>query len=208
MRFCSVSGDLLEVMLILFLLGLREGMFRSAIVLPRSRPRVGRCYACRCKEHLLRPEAGSCIGDDRQDRHHAGHSPRHAHHVDAMVIPEFHDEKQVVRLVGYEAELGCGPWDMAKGREPAADNEVVLDHVADRHGFSLGRDSFEISGRGLTVVGLSNETASFSGSYVFVRKTFVEALAIEPGAGDLVCQSVTRDDHRRPSDGAWGRYEA
>jgi putative ABC transport system permease protein len=103
-----------------------------------------------------------------------------------MAIPELHGKKQVIRLVGYDAALGGGPWDLAQGREPAADGEVVLDRVlADRHGFSVG-DSFEVGGHNLKVVGLSNETASFSGSFVFARKAFVESLALAPGSASFI----------------------
>lgn len=81
-----------------------------------------------------------------------------------MAIPELHGRKQVIRLVGYDTALGGGPWDLARGREPATDDEVVLDRVlAKSHDFDVG-DSFAIGGRQMTVVGLSNETSSFSGA--------------------------------------------
>ena len=63
---------------------------------------------------------------------------------------------------------------------------AVLDSVlAHRHDVELG-DSIEVAGRPLTVVGLSNETASFSGSYVFARKATVEALVLAPGGASVL----------------------
>src|SRR3989337_2188212 len=113
LRFAlSVTGIALAVMLILFLLGLREGVFRSA----------------------------------------------------ALYLDNAPGSVAVMRLVGYDTALGGGPWNLRQGREPAGDDEVVLDRVlASKHGFSVG-DSFEIGGHQLKVVGLSNETSSFSGA--------------------------------------------
>jgi putative ABC transport system permease protein len=103
-----------------------------------------------------------------------------------MAMPEFHGRKEAIKLVGYDAALGGGPWDLAQGREPAADGEVVLDRVlADRHGFRLG-DSVSLGGLKLTVVGLSDGTSSWTGSYVFARKSFVENLVLAPDAANLI----------------------
>jgi putative ABC transport system permease protein len=108
-----------------------------------------------------------------------------------MAIPELHGQKQLIKLIGYDAALGGGPWKMAEGREPAADDEVVLDRVlASRHDFKVG-DSFEVAGRQLKVVGLSSDTSSFSGGFVFARKTFVESMVLAPGAATFVLVTPT-----------------
>jgi putative ABC transport system permease protein len=181
----SATGVALAVMLILFLLGLREGMLRNAVIYldhaPGSMavmPEGVKSTSAGSGQFLL-PETVEAITATPGV---GGATPI----ILMMAIPEFHGQKQVIRLVGYDASLGGGPWDLAEGREPAADDEVVLDRVlAGRHDFDIG-DSFPVGGRTLTVVGLSNQTASFSGSFVFARKTFVESLALATGAASFV----------------------
>ena len=106
-----------------------------------------------------------------------------------LLVPGFadlHGRKEVVKLVGYDAERGGGPWDLAAGREPLADDEVVVDEVlADRHDLGVG-SSFELGGLRFRVVGLSNETSSWTGSYVFVRKPAAESLVLAPGASSFL----------------------
>jgi putative ABC transport system permease protein len=101
-------------------------------------------------------------------------------------IPELHGRKEYIRLVGYDPTLGGGPWALSEGREPATDDEVVLDRVlAKRHDFKVG-DSFEVQGRQVKVVGLSKGTSSFSGAFAFARKPLVESLVLAPGASSLL----------------------
>lgn len=186
LRFAlSVTGVALAVMLILFLLGLREGLFRSAVVYLDHAPGsvavmpVGVKSTSAGSGQFLSPATVEAVGS----------TPGVARVTPVMLmmsIPELHGQKQVIKLVGYDSTLGGGPWDIAEGREPAADDEVVLDRVlADRHDFNIG-DSFEVGGHELKVVGLSNQTATFSGSFAFARKTFVESLALAPGAATFV----------------------
>lgn len=186
LRFAlSVTGVALAVMLVLFLLGLREGVFRSAVIYLDHAPGSVAVMPRGVKStsagsgQFLSPETVEAVAS----------TPGVARGTPVllmMAIPELHGKKQVIKLVGYDASLGGGPWDLARGREPLADDEVVLDRLlADRHDFAVG-DRFEIAGRQLTVVGLSNQTASFSGSFVFARKTFVESLALAPGGASLV----------------------
>ncbi len=181
----SVSGVALAVMLILFLLGLREGMFRNAVTYLDHAPGS----VAVMPEGIKSTSAGSGQFLSPETVDAVAAAPGVARMTPVMLmmaIPELHGKKQVIRLVGYDTALGGGPWNLAEGREPAAEDEVVLDRVlADRHGFSVG-DSFEVGGRELKVVGLSNETASFSGSLAFARKTFVESLALAPGSASFV----------------------
>ena len=186
LRFAlSVTGVALAVMLILFLLGLREGLFRSAVLYLDHVPGS----VAVMPEGVKSTSAGSgqFLSPETEDA--VASAPGVARVTPVMLmmaIPDLHGQKQVIKLVGYDSSVGGGPWDLAQGREPTADDEVVLDRVlADRHDFSIG-DSFEVGGRELTVVGLSNQTATFSGSYVFARKTFVESLALAPGAATFI----------------------
>lgn len=186
LRFAlSVTGVALAVMLILFLFGLRAGMFRSAVLYLDNAPGSVAVMPAGVKStsagsgQFLSPETVAAVTS-------APGVEQATPILLAMAIPELHGQKQLVRLVGYDAAGGGGPWKMAEGREPAADDEVVLDGVlASRHDFKVG-DSFEVAGRQLKVVGLSSDTASFTGSYVFARMTFVESLTLSPGSASFV----------------------
>jgi len=197
LRFAlSVTGIALAVMLILFLLGLRAGVFRSAAIYLDNAPGS----VAVMPEGVKSTSAGSGQFLPR-DTVSAIASARGVARTTpimlTMAIPELHGKKQVIRLVGYDTALGGGPWNLRQGREPAGDDEVVLDRVlASKHGFSVG-DSFEIGGHQLKVVGLSNETSSFSGSFVFASKTFVESFALAPGAASFVL--VTPEPGTKPA---------
>lgn len=100
--------------------------------------------------------------------------------VSQFVILDIHDEKVVAYMVGYEPDLGGGPWSLAAGRPPADDDEVVLDRVmAQTHGFGLG-DTIEILDDDFTVVGLSDGTNSWMASFFFIEKRAAEKLLLTP----------------------------
>ena len=197
LRFAlSVTGIALAVMLILFLLGLREGVFKGAAIYLDNAPGSVAVMPEGVKStsagsgQFLPPETVSAIASARG-------AARTTPIMLTMAIPELHGKKQVIRLVGYDTALGGGPWNLRQGREPGGDDEVVLDRVlAGKHGFSVG-DSFEIGGHQLKVVGLSNETSSFSGSFVFASKAFVESFALAPGAASFVL--VTPEPGTKPA---------
>ncbi len=106
-----------------------------------------------------------------------------------FVILDLHGKKQPAYLVGYDPALGGGPWQIAEGREPRADDEMVIDRVlAQRHGLQLG-DRFKIMDRELAIVGLSQGTTSWMTSFLFVRKTAAEGLVRVPGATSFLLVS-------------------
>ncbi len=99
-----------------------------------------------------------------------------------FVILDLHGKKQPAYMVGYDPELGGGPWILADGREPRAKREMVFDRVlADRHGLKIG-DQVEVMGSDFTIVGLSKDTTSWMTSFFFVRKRDAEELLLSPGA--------------------------
>ena len=103
-----------------------------------------------------------------------------------FVILDLHAKKQPIYLIGYDPTVGGGPWRLSAGREPQADTEVVFDRVlARRHDLVLG-DSFALLGQDFTIVGLSDGTTSWMTSYVFVRKTAIEALVQVPEATSML----------------------
>ncbi len=108
----------------------------------------------------------------------------------AQVIPiiaqftifDLHEEKVVAYMVGYELARGGGPWQLADGRFPKDDDEVVLNQVmAQTHGLDLG-DTIDILNEKFTVVGLSSGTNSWMASFFFVDKRAAERLLLAPGA--------------------------
>ncbi len=99
-----------------------------------------------------------------------------------FIILDLHGKKQPAYMVGYLPERRGGPWKLAEGREPEADDEVVFDSVlAARHEIRLG-DTMEIMGKDFGVVGLSEGTTSWMTSFFFIRKSAAESLLRAPGA--------------------------
>jgi putative ABC transport system permease protein len=99
---------------------------------------------------------------------------------------ELHGQKQFVEMIGYDSRFGGGPWSLVTGREPRADNEMVLDRVlAEQHGIAPG-DTLPVLNRTFTVVGLSAGTSTWMMSFAFVRKTAAESLLLAPGASGFL----------------------
>ena len=70
---------------------------------------------------------------------------------------------------------------MVDGREPGADDELVIDEATARqHDIAIG-DQVSLLDRNATVVGLSDETTFWAGSIAFARITRLESLARAPG---------------------------
>lgn len=108
----------------------------------------------------------------------------------AQVIPiltqpvyfNLHGQKQYVEVIGYDGQLGGGPWKLVEGREPRTDDEMTLDRVmAQQHAIKLG-DKLPVLNRTFTVVGLSADTGTWMMSYMFVRQTAAASLLLNPGA--------------------------
>jgi putative ABC transport system permease protein len=109
-----------------------------------------------------------------------------------FVILDLHEKKQPVYLIGYPVEDGGGPWDIAEGRQPRNDREMVFDRVlAERHGLGLG-DSVEVMDLDFRIVGLSEGSATWMTSFIFLQKTAVEELLGSPGATSFLLVSTRR----------------
>jgi putative ABC transport system permease protein len=106
--------------------------------------------------------------------------------VSRFIILDIHDKKVVTYMVGYDSEVGGGPWALKAGRTPADDDEVVLDWVlAETHHFYLG-DTIEILDEDFTIVGLSDGTNSWMASFLFMEKRAAERLLITPEAASFL----------------------
>jgi putative ABC transport system permease protein len=180
-----VVGVGLSLMLILFLFGLREGALQSAVIYLDNAPGsvevlpVGTKSTAAGSTQYLPPETAQRVAETPGVR---SVTPV----LMTMGFAQMHERKEILKLVGYDASFGGGPWALERGREPETDREVVLDRVlASRHGLRLG-DALTIAGHQLTVVGLSNETSSWTGSYAFARKQAVEQLVLAPGAASFL----------------------
>ena len=147
LRFAlSVVGVALAVMLILFLLGLRAGILRSAIIYLDNAP--GSVAVMPAGVRNTSAGVSQFLPPETADRVAAAPGVgRVTPILLMMVIPELHGKKEVIKLIGYDVARGGGPWGLSQGREPQADDEVVLDRVlAARHGFKTG-DTFNVVGR-------------------------------------------------------------
>lgn len=112
------------------------------------------------------------------------------------VVVQLHDRREGSFVVGYDPARGGGPWRLEAGRAPQSDDEVVIDRLmARRHGIAVGQ-RIDLLGRSFTVSGLSGETSSIFSSFVFVRKTALEALTRAPAATSILL--VTPEDDIRP----------
>lgn len=175
----SVVSVGLAVMLIVFLLGLRQGVLQGAVLYLQNTP--GSVL-------VVPPGVKSSHSHGQFVSAESLRAVSGAPGV-ARVIPiqaqqaalELHGRKEVVTLIGYDAALGGGPWSLTRGRQPERPGELVLDRaLVQRHGIALG-DSIVVKGQALAVVGVSNETSSFSGAYAFVDLRFLEQLTLVQG---------------------------
>jgi putative ABC transport system permease protein len=103
-----------------------------------------------------------------------------------FVILDLHGSKQPAYLVGYEPDEGGGPWRLATGRTPEADDEVVFDRtLADQHGIAVG-GTVDVMGQPFQVVGLSEGTTSWMATFFFMPKTAAERVLGLPGMTSFV----------------------
>ncbi|MBX3063319.1 MAG: ABC transporter permease [Anaerolineae bacterium] len=169
----SVAGLALALMLMLVLNGIQSGLVRQQSMYYDNTPgaivvgqegAVGSSPMPRGTTNLARQTAGV-----------------------ASVIPilsqyfylELHDRIVAVLVIGYEPQIGGGPWRLIEGREPEQGTEVVLDRVlAQRHEISVG-DDIGVMGIKFKVVGLSEGNSSLFWSYVFVLKSTIQSLLFQ-----------------------------
>jgi putative ABC transport system permease protein len=110
-----------------------------------------------------------------------------------FVILDLHDRKQPAYLIGYEPENGGGPWRLATGRAPQADDEVVFDRtLAGQHDIAVGQ-VIEVVGQPFNVVGLSEGTTSWMASFFFMQKTAAERLLGLPGVTSFLLITLSGD---------------
>ena len=177
----SVAGVALAIMLILILNGFRDGLYRRFAAYLDHAP--GAVIVAQAGVNnfltatsLLPP---GTIEAARQEPGVATVTPLISQ---IAIYDDRNGTKRSAYLVGYDPALGGGPWRLVDGREPQTDDELVMDRVnADQQGLALG-DTLTIMGRRFTVVGRSAETLTWTGGYIFARRSALAGLLLAPDA--------------------------
>jgi putative ABC transport system permease protein len=180
----SVTGVALSVMLILLLSGYLAGIYRQASAYLDHAP--GSIVVGQKGVRTFIGASSFLPGDVLDTVRSTPGVERAVPIVVQSAILELHSRKEIASLIGYDAAFGGGPWELAAGREPIADDEVVVDSIlADQHGIALGSRVQVLDGE-FTVVGLSKGTSLWIGSYVFARAQAVQALLRAPGVWSAI----------------------
>ena len=175
----SVAGVALATMLVLLLSGFLDGMNSQITSYLDHSPGSIVVAQSGIKNMLV---ATSVLPSGTRDRVLATEGVATAAPIlSSFVILELGGEKRSAYLVGFDPALGGGPWQLADGRDVTTDDEAVVDRaLARRYGLAVG-DGFDLMGRHLTIVGLSEGTTSWMTSFIFVRKSAAESLFSAPG---------------------------
>ncbi|MBI3745757.1 MAG: ABC transporter permease [Chloroflexi bacterium] len=113
--------------------------------------------------------------------------------VSQFVIFERHGRKDGFFLIGYDPAKAGGPWQLVEGRQPTADDELVIDRTTARqHRIAIG-DQVGLLDREATVVGLSDDTTFWAGSIAFARISTVESLLRTPTLQSFLLVSPDAD---------------
>ena len=183
----SVLGVAVSVGLILLLAGYRAGVYRQASAYLDNTP--GSVVVA---EKGIRDFLGTSSvlpSGALEDVRSTPGVERVIPVVSSFVIFERHDRKDGFFLIGYDPAIGGGPWKLAEGRQPAADDELVIDRTTARqHEITIG-DQVTLLDREATVVGLSDETTFWAGSIAFARISTLEAVLRSPGVTSFLLVS-------------------
>ena len=175
----SVAGVAVSVALILLLAGYRAGVYRQASAYLDSTP-GSVLVAEEGIANFLGTSSVLPVGALEAVRATPG-VERVIPIVSQFVIVERHRRKDGFFLIGYDPAAGGGPWKLVEGREPATDDELVIDRTTARqHEIAIGNE-VTLLDRSATVVGLSDETTFWAGSIAFARLSTLEALTRASG---------------------------
>lgn len=174
----SVAGVAVSIGLILLLAGYRAGVYSQASAYLDNTP-GSVVVAERGIRDFLGTSSTLPAGADEAARQTPGVA-RVIPVVSQFVIVERHGRKDGFFLIGYDPAKGGGPWKPVEGREPAADDELVIDRTTARqHAIAIG-DQVSLLDRQATVVGLSADTTFWAGSIAFARITTLRSLLLNP----------------------------
>jgi putative ABC transport system permease protein len=174
----SVLGVAVAVALILLLAGYRSGVYAQASAYLLNTP--GSVIVA---EHGIRDFLGTSsvlpTGAETAVRDLPG-VERVIPIVSQFVIFDRNGRKDGFFLIGYEPGVGGGPWRLVAGREPAADDELVIDRTSALQLHVVIGDRIALLDRQATVVGLSDETTFWSGSIAFAQVGTLQGLLRAP----------------------------
>lgn len=187
----SVAGVAVSIGLILLLAGYRTGVYGQASAYLENTP-GSIVVAERGIRDFLGTSSSLPTGAEAAVRATPG-VVRVIPVVSQFVIFELHGRKAGFFLIGYDPAKGGGAWKLVEGREPAADDELVIDRTtAHEQGVVIG-DQMSILDRKATVVGFSDDTTFWAGSIAFARiatlqsvlraPTLESFLLVSPGTG-------------------------
>lgn len=109
-------------------------------------------------------------------------------------ITQLHDNKVPTFLVGWVPGQPGGPWDIAEGRAPAADDEIAVgEALVTRHGVEVG-DRIDILGRTFTVTGIAAGADMFMASFVFMTHAATDQVLAAPGTTSFVLVGTDNPD--------------
>lgn len=167
----SVAGIAVSMTLIVILVGFRDGMYTSMTA-----------YYDHLPADLLVSQSDTTLAGTipvaLHDKLAAISGAVATEHVIAAGIIFTHGSVKIaVALVGYNPQTGIGgPWTLAQGRGVQTNDEIVLDaQLAQESRLAIG-DRVDLLGQSFTVVGLSRETNSWVGYYIFVARAAAETL--------------------------------
>lgn len=107
-----------------------------------------------------------------------------------LAIVSLHDSKVPTSVIGWEAGQRGGPWEIAEGRAPEADDEIAIGQVmADRHELDVG-EPLDIMGSTFRIVGTSSDT--FMLSFVFMTHAATDTLLGSPDTTSFVLVGTDR----------------
>lgn len=175
----SVTGVAVSIALILLLAGYRSGIYRQASAYLDHAP-GDVVVAERGIRDFLGTSSALPAGAESAVRTTPG-VERVIPVISQFVIFERHGRKDGFFLTGYDPARGGGPWKLVAGREPAADDELVIDRTtANEHAIAVG-DTIAVLAQAMRIVGLSDDTTIWAGSIAFARITALESLLRAPG---------------------------
>jgi putative ABC transport system permease protein len=97
-----------------------------------------------------------------------------------FTVPRINGTSVPSYVVGWEPGQPGGPWAMAAGREPKADDEIAVgQQFAQRCGVALG-DTVKLFGRPFKVVGVAADADMFMASFVFMTHRATDLLLNAP----------------------------
>ena len=183
-----VSGVALAVMLVLVLTSFERGMYKQLSAYLEHAP--GSVVVLQeGVDNLLASSSSTLPATTLESVRDVPGVQQAVPILSRFIVVDIHAKKQPVYLIGYDLQLGGGPWAIVAGQAPQADSDVVLDAVlAKRHSLGVG-DTLEMLGREFTISGLSDGTTSWMLSFVFVRISAAQSLFLAPGISSAILLS-------------------